>query len=158
MESGRQRFDQFYKVSPEGGMPEKLVLPYGEFASLSPNGEEIAFTPESQAYRTWKRYRGGWAPDIWVYDFKKGTAVNITDNPANDEFPMWHNNTIYFLSDRGTNERANIWAYDVNAKQTRQITNFSDFDIYFPSIGPDDIVFEAGGQLYLLDLATRKIP
>ncbi|MGA9408554.1 MAG: PDZ domain-containing protein, partial [Bacteroidota bacterium] len=93
---------------------------------------------------------------IWVYDFKKGTAENITDNPANDEFPMWHNRTIYFLSDRGTNERANIWAYDINTKQTRQITDFSDFDIHFPSIGPDDIVFEAGGQLYLLDLATEK--
>ncbi|MGA9408366.1 MAG: peptidase S41, partial [Bacteroidota bacterium] len=61
MESGRQRFDQFYKVSAEGGMPEKLILPYGEFASLSPDGEEIAFTPKSRAYRTWKRYRGGWA-------------------------------------------------------------------------------------------------
>ncbi len=156
MESGRQRYDQFYKVSDEGGMPEKLPLPYGEFGTISPDGKKIAYTPMSQAYRTWKRYRGGWAADIWVYDFEKGTAENITDNPANDEFPMWHNNTIYFLSDRGENERANIWAYDLNTKQTRQITDFSDFDIHFPSIGPDDIVFEAGGKLYLLDLATEK--
>ncbi len=156
MESGRQRFDQFYKVSAEGGMPEKLIIPYGEFASISPDGKQIAYTPESQAYRTWKRYRGGWAADIWIFNFEKGTAENITDNPANDEFPMWHGNTIYFLSDRGKNERANIWAYDLITKQTRQITNFSDFDIQFPSLGPNDIVFEAGGKLYLLDLATEK--
>jgi tricorn protease len=156
MESGRQRFDQFYKTSVEGGMPEKLVIPYGEFASLSPDGKKIAYTPMSQAFRTWKRYRGGWAADIWIYDFEHSTAENITNNPANDEFPMWHGNTIYFLSDRGENERSNIWAYDLTTKQTRQITNFSDFDIHFPSIGPGDIVFEAGGKLYLLDLATEK--
>lgn len=156
MESGRQRFNQFYKVSDRGGNPERLPLPYGEFGTISPDGNKIAFTPMSQAYRTWKRYRGGWAPDIWVYDFQKETAVNITDNPADDEFPMWHNNTIYFLSDRGPNERANIWAYDVATKLTRQVTDFKDFDIHFPSLGPDDIVFEAGGRLYLLDLATEK--
>lgn len=156
LESGRQRYDQFYKVSEEGGMPERLAIPYGEFGTISPDGKKIAYTPMSQAYRTWKRYRGGWAADIWLYDFDKGTAENITNNPANDEFPMWHGNTIYFLSDRGKNERANIWVYDVNTKQTRQVTDFKDFDIHFPSIGPDDIVFENGGKLYLLDLATEK--
>jgi tricorn protease len=156
MESGRQRFDQLYKVSVKGGLPEKLPMPYGEFGTLSPDGSKIAYTPQSRAYRTWKRYRGGWAADIWIYDLRNGTAENITDNPANDEFPMWHKNTVYFLSDRGKNERANIWAYDLTTKQTRQITDFSDFDIHFPSIGPDDIVFEAGGRLYLLDLATEK--
>ena len=156
MESGRQRYDQFYKVDANGGMPEKLIIPYGEFASISPDSKMIAYTPMSQAYRTWKRYRGGWAADIWVYNFEKGTAENITNNPANDEFPMWHGKTIYFLSDRGADERANIWAYDLDTKQIRQITNFTDFDIHFPSLGPDDIVFEAGGKLYLLDLSTEK--
>ncbi len=156
MESGRLRYNQLYKVSAKGGMSEKLVLPYGEFGAISPDGKMIAYTPESLAYRTWKRYRGGWAADIWIYNFEKGTAENITNNPADDEFTMWHNNTIYFLSDRGSNERANIWAYDFATKKTRQITDFKDFDIHFPSIGPDDIVFEAGGKLYLLDLATDK--
>lgn len=156
MESGRLRYDQLYEVSAEGGMPDKLPLPYGEFGTISPDGNMIAFTPISQAFRTWKRYRGGMAADIWVYDFKKKTAVNITDNPANDEFPMWHGSTVYFLSDRGADERANIWAYDMSTRQTREVTDFRDFDIHFPSAGPDDIVFEAGGKLYLLDLATDK--
>ncbi len=108
------------------------------------------------AFRTWKRYRGGWAADIWVFNLETGTAQNITDNPANDEFPMWHGRIIYFLSDRGKDERANIWSYNLDTKQTKQITDFTDFDIHFPSLGPDDIVFEAGGKLYLLDLTTEK--
>ena len=69
---------------------------------------------------------------------------------------MWHDNTIYFLSDRGANKRNNLWAYDVGKNAARQVTQFSDFDITFPSIGPDSIVFQAGGRLYLLDLAIGK--
>ena len=65
-------------------------------------------------------------------------------------------NKIYFLSDRGDNKRNNIWSYDLTNKQTKQITNFDEFDIHFPSIGPNEIVFEAGGLLYLLDLTTEK--
>lgn len=156
MESGKQRFNQFYKTTPEGGMPEKLVLPYGEFASISPDENSIAYTPRTRAFRTWKRYRGGMATDIWIYNFNKGTAENITDDKYNDEFPMWHNNMIYFLSDRGPAERANIWSYNTSTKEKKQITFFKDFDIHFPSLGPDDIVFEAGGSLYLLNLNTQE--
>jgi len=156
MESGKQRFNQFYKTTPEGGMPEKLVLPYGEFASISPDEKSIAYTPRTRAFRTWKRYRGGMATDIWIYNFDKGTADNITNDEYNDEFPMWHGSKIYYLSDGGSAERANIWSYNTSTKEKKQITYFKDFDIHFPSLGPDDIVFEAGGSLYLLDLKTEK--
>ena len=155
-ESGKQRFSQFYKVSDKGGLPEKLSVPYGEFAALSPDAKMIAYTPRTRVFRTWKRYRGGMATDIWIFNLQDSSSEDITNNVANDELPMWHGNKIYFLSDRGANERYNIWCYDLSTKQTRQITNFSDYDIHFPSIGPDDIVFEAGGLLYLLDLATEK--
>lgn len=155
-ESGKQRFSQFYKVSKDGGLPEKLPLSYAEFGVISPDGKKIAYTPISTAFRTWKRYQGGMAADIFVYDFENQSAENITNNIANDELPMWYENKIYFLSDRGDNKRNNIWSYDISTKQTKQVTNFSDFDIHFPSIGNNEIVFEAGGLLYLLDLTTEK--
>jgi len=91
-----------------------------------------------------------------LFDLKSFATTNITSNPANDAQPMWHDKTIYFVSDRGTNERNNIWAYDVARNAARQVTQLNDFDITFPSIGPDSIVFQAGGRLYLLDLATEK--
>jgi tricorn protease len=155
MHSGKQRFDQFYSVSPEGGMPDQLPVPYGEMASVSPDGERIAYTKMTQAFRTWKRYRGGWAPDIIIFNLEKKTAETIAPSPASDEFPMWHENTIYFLSDRGAEQRSNIWSYNLDTKQTKQITKFTDFDIHFPSLGPSDIVFEAGGKLYLLGLSDE---
>ena len=71
----------------------------------------------SQDFRTWKRYRGGWAPDLWLFDLKTFAARNVTNDPANDAQPMWHGNTLYFMSDRGENERNNIWAYDIATGQ-----------------------------------------
>jgi tricorn protease len=155
-ESGRQRFNQFYTVAITGGLPEKLPVPYGEFGTYSPDGKQFVYMPMSQDFRNWKRYRGGWAPDLMLFDLKTFVTKNITSNPANDAQPMWHGNTIYFVSDRGVNERNNIWAYDVASGGVRQVTQFNDFDITFPSLGPDGIVFQAGGRLYFLDLVTDK--
>ena len=140
----------------KGGLPEKLPVPYGEFASFSTDGSDIAYVPQTQSNRTWKRYRGGWASDIWRFNLKTFESKNLTHNPANDEFPMWHGKTIYFLSDRGEDERYNIWALDPSTGQARQVTHQSDYDITYPAIGRDDIVYQAGGRLYLLDLKTEK--
>ncbi|RPJ56209.1 MAG: peptidase S41 [Acidobacteria bacterium] len=156
MMAGRDRFNQLFKVSREGGLPEKLPVPYGEFGSISPDGKTLAFMPESQDFRTWKRYRGGWAPDIWLFDLQNLAARNITNSPAGDAHPMWSGKTIYFMSDRGPELRNNLWAYEPDSQKLHQVTQFADFDVRFPSIGPSEIVFEGGGRLYLLDLKKQK--
>ncbi len=156
-ESGRQRYNQFYLVGIDGGLPEKLPVPYGEFGTFSPDGASFVYMPMAQDFRNWKRYRGGWAPDLWLFDLKTLAARNITNNPANDAQPMWYRNTIYFISDRGTEQRNNLWAEDIGTGAVRQITRYDDFDITFPSIGPDALVFQKGGRIYLLSLPGEKI-
>ena len=156
MESGKQRFSQFYTVSKTGGLPDKLPIAYGEFASYSPDGNKVAFVDRSRIFRTWKRYRGGTAADVWIFDLNTLASENVTDHIANDELPMWVGDQIYYLSDKGPEERFNIWKYNPNTKENIQVTEFSDYDVHFPSNGPEDIVFEAGGKLYLLNLATEK--
>ena len=131
-------------------------MPYGEFGAISPDGKTLAYVPISVDFRTWKRYRGGMNPDIWLFDLEKLTARNLTRSPAADSNPMWHGDTLYFLSDRDENKRANIWACDLKRDKVRQVTFFKEFDVHFPSIGPGDIVFENAGRLYLLDLQTEK--
>lgn len=155
-ESGRQRYSQFYLVSERGGLPEKLPVPYGEFGDIAADGTRLAYMPLARDFRTWKRYRGGWAPDIWVFDLTTFASRNLTAHAANDAQPMWHGDVLYFLSDRGEAERSNIWALDTASGALRQVTHLTDFDITFPSIGPDAIVYQAGGRLYLLDLATEE--
>ena len=155
-ESGKQRFSQFYKVSKDGGLPEKLPMAYGEFGSLSPDGKKIAFTDRSRIFRTWKRYRGGTAADVWIFDLETLESKNVTDNIANDELPMWSGDKIYYLSDQGEAQRFNLWVYDTTSGKNKQVTFFKDVDVHFPSLGPEEIVFEAGGKLHLFNLSTQK--
>ena len=155
-ESGRQRFRQLFKAPTDGGLPDKLPLPYGEFGAISADGKWLAYTSNSREFRTWKRYRGGSNPDIWLFNLEDYSFRNITPTDANDVQPMWHERTVYFLSDGGPNQRYNVWAYDLDGEQTRQVTRFDELDVHFPAIGPSEIVFEAGGQIYLLDLQTER--
>jgi tricorn protease len=160
-ESGRQSFRQFYLVPKAGGLPEKLAVPYGELASYSADGNELAYITKITENYPFKRYRGGLASDVIVFDLQSNTARNVTANAANDGKPAWVGNRVYFVSDQGANMRLNLWMHDVTTGAATQITDFADFDISFMSAGPQDLVFEAGGALYLMDTATqayREVP
>ncbi|NOZ93776.1 MAG: peptidase S41 [Acidobacteria bacterium] len=158
MQSGRTRFNQLFRVPATGGLPERLPLPYGEFGMVAPDGRRLAYIPISRDFRTWKRYRGGMAPDIWLFDLDSHAARNLTRSDANDSQPMWYGEKmLYFLSDRGPDLRANIWALDTSTGAMRQVTHFTEYDVHFPAIGPSDIVFEAAGILYRLELPAEKL-
>ncbi len=152
---------QLFVVSIDGGLPEQLPLPRGGFCSFSPDGKKMVYNRVFREFRTWKRYRGGQADDVWLYDFDTKVTTNLTNNPAQDIIPMWGGNKIYFASDRDENKRMNLYSYDLTSKETKQLTHFVDFDVKFPSIGDNAVVFENGGYIYRLDLATEtaeKIP
>jgi tricorn protease len=146
-----------FTVTMNGDMPEQLPLPRGGFCSYSPDDQKLVYNQVFREFRTWKRYRGGMADDIWIYDFKTKKIENITNNPAQDIIPMWSGNKIYFLSDRDENERINLYVYDLATKKTDKLTSFVDFDIKFPSLGNKAIVFENDGYIYKFDLATNKL-
>ncbi len=143
-------------ASTEGGLSEQLPLPRGGFCSFSPDKKKLAYNRVFREFRTWKRYRGGQADDVWIYDFDTKQTVDITNNPAQDIIPMWSGNRIYFISDRDENKRFNLYVYDLGNKQTQKLTSFVDFDIKFPSLGNNAIVFENGGYIYKFDLKSQK--
>lgn len=155
-ENGVGNVNQLYLLPKTGGLPEKLPLPYGELGSFSPDGEQIAYVSKITENYPFKRYRGGLASDVVVFNMKKLTAENITSNTAADGKPAWVKNKIYYVSDIDKNKRRNIWVYDIASKTKTQLTQFDKADINYMSAGPDDLVFEAGGKLYLLDLTTSK--
>jgi len=158
MESGKDRFNKLFLVPKEGGLPKALPLPYAEFGALSPDGKLLAYQPVSTDFRTWKRYRGGMASEIWFFDLEKKTASRLPSlDGSNDSQPMWHGGKLYFLSDRGEAKRANIWSYDTATRAFKQITFFKDYDAHFPAIGPEDIVVEAGGRLHRIELPSEKV-
>jgi tricorn protease len=149
-------FGRLFSVSIDGGLPERLPIDKGGLTSFSPDGTKIAYNRIFRNFRTWKRYMGGMAQDIAIYDFKNNSYERITDYPGTDTYPMWHGETIDFGSDRGPEHRMNLYSYSLRTKETRQLTNFIEYDVNWPSLGPDSIVFENGGFLYLFDLKTEK--
>lgn len=146
---------KLFTVSINGGDPVQVPLPRGGFNSFSPDGSKLAYNRMFREFRTWKRYRGGQADDISIYDFKTKKTENITNNPAQDIFPMWAGDKIYFISDRDS--RLNLFSYDLKSKETKKLTDFKDFDVKFPSLGDKSIVFENGGYIYSVDFATEKV-
>ncbi|MBI5472596.1 MAG: PD40 domain-containing protein [Ignavibacteriae bacterium] len=145
---------QLFYASVDGGIPEQLPLPRGGFCSFSPDKKKMAYNRVFREFRTWKRYRGGQADEVWIYDFETKQISNVTNNKAQDIIPMWSGNKIYFLSDRDS--RMNLFVYDLTSKETKKLTDFSEFDVKFPSLGDKAIVFENGGFIYKMDLATEK--
>jgi tricorn protease len=150
-------FGRLFTVPVEGGLPVRLPIDKGGLTSFSPDGNQIAFNRIFRNFRTWKRYTGGMAQKISIYDFKTNHYEEIdSDYQGTDSFPMWRGDTIYFDSDQGPDHRMNLFAYSLKTKQIRQLTHFTEFDVNWPSLGPDSIVFENGGFLYLFDLATGE--
>lgn len=145
---------QLFSVPAQGGLSTELPFATGGFCTYSADAGKLAFNRVFREFRTWKYYRGGMADDIWIYDFNTKEIANITSNPAQDIFPMWHGNDIYFLSDR--DRTMNLFVYNGKTKEISKLTDFSDFDIKFPSIGDNAIVFEKGGYIYLFDFNTRS--
>ena len=139
-----------YVVSPEGGPVERFPLPESGVISFAPDGKRIAYTRIFRDFRTWKRYQGGMAQDVWIYDLVGKGIEKITSWPGTDTQPMWIGDAVYFLSDRD-DWKLNLWRYDVASKETTRVTRFTEFDVKWPHAGSGQIVFENGGYLYRLD-------
>lgn len=163
--SGLARQTQLWTTGAEGGLPTKVDVPYAGFGAISPDGRWLVYTPHSTDHRTWKRYRGGMATDLWLYNLQDHSAKRITDWEGTDTLPMWNpagdGSSVYYLSDNGPEHRLNIWRYDVQAGTREQVTKYEADDVRYPSVGPGDkgqgeIVFQLGAKLMLLDLGTRQ--
>ncbi len=156
--SRKQSFNSFvgqlFSVSIDGGLSEELPLSTGGFCSFSADGKKLAFNSVMREFRTWKYYKGGMADDIRIFDFDTKEVTKITDNPAQDIFPMWWENTIYFLSDR--DRIMNLFAYDLTTKTVKKVTDFTEYDCKFPSIGDGQIIFENGGYIYIFDISSQQ--
>lgn len=145
-----------YKVSAEGGMPERMPVDRAGLASLSPDANSVAYNRISREFRNWKRYKGGMAQNIWVGSFDEGNFDRITTFEGTDNFPMWHGDAVYFTSDRedGT---LNLYKYTFTDKKITRLTHYDDYDVKYPSLGNNHIVFQYGEKLHLFDLETESV-
>ena len=159
--SPQEAYYRLWTIGPEGGMPEPLPLPRAYTSSYSPDGSHLAYEEISMAFvpqwyegSFWRHYRGGRTHPISVVNFTDNTVEKLPWTNSNDSYPMWVGDSIYFISDR--NFTANIFSYNIGTKKVTQLTNHDDFDVMNASAGPDAVVYEQAGYIWLLDTKTGK--
>ena len=150
-------FGRYFTVPVSGGEEKLMPLDKGGVFSWSPDGKSIVYNRIFRNFRTWKRYTGGLHQNAWIHNFETGSDQLVIDSKGSDIDPMWYGKTIYVASDRGADHRLNLWAMDTATKQMRQVTHFTDYDVDWPSLGDDGIVFQQGGSLYVLDLPSEQL-
>jgi tricorn protease len=147
-----------YQVPVSGGLATPMAIDSAVgLASFAPDGHTIAYNRIFRNFRTWKRYNGGLAQQLFTYDFNTHASSQLTSWSGTNTSPMWYGRRIYFLSDQDANRRANIWVLDLDTRKLREVTHFTDYDIDFPALGGDAIAFQQGGRLYRIDLPGETL-
>jgi tricorn protease len=149
-------FGRYFTVPVTGGEEKLMPLDKGGAFTWSPDGKSIVYNRIFTNFRTWKRYTGGMHQNAWIHNFETGADELAVDSKGGDLDPMWYGKTIYVASDRADG-RFNIWAMDTSTKQMRQVTHFTDYDVDWPSLGDNGIVFQQGGSLYVMDLPSEQL-
>lgn len=146
---------RLYTIAASGGMAEALPMPVAGVGRYSPDGSQIVYSPKYRDFRTWARYVGGWAQDLYIYDFASKSAKNITNDPNTDRDPVWIGSAVYFLSDRA--EHLNLYRYDTASGETKQLTSYKDVDARWASGDKNgQIVFEVDGVLHVYDTNANQ--
>jgi tricorn protease len=148
------RFDRLFLIAPDGTGFEELAMHEAGRGSFSPDGGSIVYNRIAREDRTWKRYYGGMAQDVWLYNFATRDDRKLTDYRGTDRLPMWIGDAVFFASDR--DGVLNIWRYDLADDAQTQITHHSDYDVRRPSEGGSLIVYEVAGNLWLLDTTSGE--
>jgi len=147
------RYAQLFTVPVKGGPVTQLENPHANYATYSPDGKWMAYTPLGDAFLQWKHYRGGLITTILLYSFADHSVIKIPQ-PAegcNDSGPMWMDDKVYFRSDR--NGEFNLFSYSIATREVKQLTDFKDFPIISGSCGKGKVVFEQAGYLHVYDPA-----
>ncbi len=156
--SGREvytgRYTQLFTVPVEGGFPTRRPIPNASKAQVSPDGKTTAYVPLAEPFNQWKRYRGGTAARILLFD-NASYAVEPVPQPAgrcNDTDPMWVGDRLVFRSDR--DGEFNLYAFDRGRKVVTRLTSHADFPVVNASAGGGQVAYEQAGYVHLLDPAT----
>jgi len=146
-----------YAVDLQGHEPEAVPLGKAVQAAYAPDAQSLLFTTRGAPEYAWKRYKGGQAPELWLADLKAGSFRKVTDYSGKNAYPMFTaQGGALFLSDRGPEGIANLYALDLASGAARALTSYRDFDVQWPSCDGHRVVFVQGGHLHMLDLATGE--
>ena len=161
-ETDHGRSGQLYHVSVDGGLPVKQMAARIVQGGYSDTGElaYIVFFPGYNGLfggtAGWKGYRGGTTPAINIMDAGRENVKVIPGAGATNFNPFWLDGRVYFLSDR-EDKVFNLFRFDPAAGSIERLTGETDWDIRAAGGHGQSVVYEAGGLLKHLDLASGAV-
>jgi tricorn protease len=141
-------------IARDGGDPRELELGHGRVISYGPDGR-LAIGRNSADPARWKRYRGGTSGEIWVQAQGSDQFVRLPLPDGNPCWPMWIGDRIYFLADH--EGIGNIYSCELDGSGIRRHTNESEYYARFPATDGRRIVYAAGGDIKLFDIASGSV-
>jgi tricorn protease len=146
---------RLYTVSPEGGPAEALPMPEAGSGDFSADGTKMVYSPRFRDFRPEKRYGGGQANTLYIYNLQTADAQKISDSPRAARDAMWIGGTVYYNSDK--DGKFNLYAYNTSNAKTAQVTTNKDWDIRWPSSDNESrIVYERDGELEIFDVNSKR--
>ncbi|MCY7362008.1 MAG: peptidase, partial [Ignavibacteria bacterium] len=146
--------NEIYRISLEGGIPEKLKYGVANNISFGPNGEVLLGKNTLDPAR-WKRYKGGTAGVFWIDRKGNGKFEKfLKDIGGNLASPMWINDRIYFICDHEGLGKL----YSCNLKGS-DIKSHSDNKEYYVRNATTDgkkIVYHAGSEIFEYDIESNE--
>lgn len=147
--------NKLYTIGIEGGLPQAIMASRAAYGEISPDGKYLAYTPITSWDPEWRNYRGGQAMPIWILNRE---TEELKRTPQTDKErhldPVWVEDKVYFLSER--DYVSNIWSFDMKSEELNQITFHKKFDIKSLDSHAEEIVYEQGGYLHLLNTETGQ--
>jgi tricorn protease len=143
---------QLVALDLKGGY-ERIPLSQASEGAWDESGEVLYFVRPAFHRNVTKRYKGGTARQVWRFVEGAGEAEVLTGDYAGESHtPMWWAERVYFISDRdGT---MNIWSMDESGGSLRQETRQSGWDVRDAALSDGRIVYQAGADLWLYDIAA----
>ena len=155
--------NDIFRVSIDGGTPMQVTgdaYTNEYFSAPSPEGSSVAFTGHGLGFAQW--WRKGHShideSEVWLMHMgPKPSYEQISEGGAKEMWPMWSKDgrRVYYVSDRSGAQ--NIWVRELGGK-TRQVTNYTDGRVLWPSIAYDGrtIVFERNFQIWKLNAESGR--
>ena len=140
-------------VDDHGG---REIVPLAQAAegAYSTDGHTLYFTRWPRQRSETKRYKGGWAENIWSFDGKNEAVALTGDYPGTSTNPMFWNGRVYFLSDR--DGVMNVYSMDAQGHHVKKESHQHQFDVSSASLDEGRIVYATGADLWLLNLTSGK--
>jgi tricorn protease len=151
-----RRARELYKVDVDGGYPIKLPIYQGAQISYEPNGSRVALVEMDNGFHVWNKYKGGQAEKIWIGDMSVPEFSLVSHYSGNESFPMWHEDgKIFFVMD--SLGRENLWSMNPDGSNLLVETELEWFDLRWPSMNGDKIIFQYGMDLSIFNINTKEV-